>query len=518
MQSRYDISTRWALPAILVAAALLRLVFSVSISGNDDLSVAACALTLLDDGFAVPTGHYCARFGLILPMAAIFGVAGTGAAQISILPAIASMGGIVLAGWFGTRLFGRLAGLAAATALALFPMDIAHAGLAFPDATQGTLLAAALACLLHAGDRDRVGWAALAGALWAWAYYVKLDAFFLGAVIVLAWGLGYVRFRHMVIAGLVALALVGIELAAYGMATGDPLWRMKLERIAANEILAEGRDYRDWFTYPKAMFVIPYETGVFFYAWVAAIGAAIWTRSRPALLLAGWSLVWMAWLALGSDPASGFRLKPQLSRYLLSFVVPVAVLAGWVWMLVWRRTRAAGVAAAATAVGCAAMFTPINQLSFEAVQATRIAVREADRNGWFPLCPDVQSRSIVNFLLWRDPRVAEPCTVQLHDFLKGETVFTPPATTPSYLLVNEGFARRLEDRNLVRPLRPDRFALRESLLLEVRNPMPAVSYGALHLLSAGAALGPAALRDRIHATRDNVLSQPDARIWRLDAP
>jgi hypothetical protein len=50
--------SRWALPAILAAAFLLRLVFAVGISGNDDMSVAAAAMKVLDHGLHVPVGHY----------------------------------------------------------------------------------------------------------------------------------------------------------------------------------------------------------------------------------------------------------------------------------------------------------------------------------------------------------------------------------------------------------------------------------------------------------------------------
>lgn len=522
------------LAGVLAVAAGLRLAFSESISGNDDLSVANCALDALDAGWPprVPTAHYCARFGLVGPMALVFGLAGTGAAQASVLPALASLAGLLLAWGLGRRLFGPAEGLAAAAALALFPMDIEFAGLAFPDAPQGALMAGAVLCLLRAADparpargRAALGLAALAGALWAWAYYVKVDAGLLVLVLGLAWALGLARFAHVAVAGAVALALVAAEWAAYAAALGEPLLRLRFESAAANEVLAPGRDYRNALTYPKAMFALPYQAGVMYWAWAAALAAAALARSRPALFLAGWTGLWMLWLALGADPTSGFRLKPQIPRYLMSFAVPTAVLSGWLAVRLWRSTRRralarpAAVALAAGAAASAAVFAPFNLLSYEGARATRVAAEAAARRGWVPLCPDVQSRSIVRFLSHGRPGAAgEPCVVQRHDFLRGETTFAPPAALPAYLLLNESFARRLQDRSLVRPVDPRGFpGAAPTEVLRVDNPMPSASYAALRLLAAAASAVPLrSVRDGIAATAAEVLRDADARVWRLD--
>jgi Dolichyl-phosphate-mannose-protein mannosyltransferase len=505
----------WLLAALALWAGL-RLAFGTSISGNDDISIATCALNMLQKGWQVPATHYCGRFGLILPIAAIFGMFGTGAAQLSVLPAIASFASVLLAWRLGSLLMSPTAGIAAAFAFAVFPMDVEMAGLLFPDLIQGALLAGSILCLLQGRDRGW-GWPVAAGLLWGWAYYVKVDAAILVFVIGLLWLLGFISLRAAIIAGLTAFAAVGIELLAYGVLIGDPIYRLHLESIAANEVLAAGRDYRQLLTYPKAMFLVPYEAGLFFYVWLLGLGFAVLTRHRGALFVAGWSLIWLLWLMFGADPFSGFRLKAQLTRYLLSMVVPVAVLVGWTWTVLWERVRVLAWAMPAAMLAAVALFAPFNRLSFEGPAATYRALTTAMENRWYPLCADLQSMVMLRVLLYGKPEAAELCVVQEHDFLKGQTTFRAPNRLPAYFLLNDVYARRLQDRNLVQPIDPARFGSEAKLVWQVDNPLPGSSYAALEILRRASALVPVpGLRQGIANTAAEIGRTGDAKIWRVD--
>ena len=208
---------------ILVMSGAVRLIFSSSLSGNDDLSPrCSCALSMLDGVSILQQGHYCARLGMTLPMAAVFAIAGTGTVQISLLPALASAAAVLVA-WRLGSLIGAFEGLAAAAAIGLFPMDVEYAGLAFPDVMQGVLVASAILCGLSARTirSERAdALAAAGGVLWAWAYYVKLDAFMLAPVLLIAIVLKLISWRHAIIMGCAAFILVGIELGAYSVSQG----------------------------------------------------------------------------------------------------------------------------------------------------------------------------------------------------------------------------------------------------------------------------------------------------------
>lgn len=508
-------SVWWLLLIVLIGFAI-RMIFASGLSGDDDITVANSAIKLLEEGMQVPSGHYFARFGLTIPLAAVFGVAGVGVIQLDILPMVASLMGIMLAWRLGTLLFEPAVGLAAAAALALFPMDVEFASLFFPDVIQGTLMSAALLCALLAKTRGTI-WAALAGIFWAWAYYVKVDAGFFVLVLALAAALRFISFRHLVVMGLVALALVGIELASYGFATGHPLLRLNLEHVAANEALAPGHDYRNLLTYPRSMFLVPYESGMHYYVLLAALILFLIRRERPAGLLVGWVLIWLAWLTFGADPfGEALKSKPQLPRYLLSLEMPVTILAGWFAVWLWRRSRPLGVLMGLGAVALVGFFAPINRLAFEPGNATRAGLALASRNGWFPLYSDSQSENILRFLTRGHPEQNQLRTVQSHDYRTGKTVFHPVTGVPAFLLVNQDFARRLSERSMVRPIDPASFGLRVTKVGQIDNPLPAADYAAMRLLSRFAAVLPGSLRDHIRHSTADIVRPADVIIYRLD--
>ena len=307
----------WA-AAIALTAIALRLAFMGGIMGSDDLSLASLALRLLDDGWRLPLGHYEARMGLILPLAGIFSIFGVGIAQLVAIPFLASLLGLLFAFLIGRRLFGPSVGLVAAAALAIYPMDIEFAGLYFPDLIVGVALAGAFLAALRGSDRPQDWWYGLiGGAAWAFAYFVKIDVVFFGLVLALGWALGFIRFRVLLAIAATTGGIVLAELLAYWIAAGNPLYRVNLEHVAANEMLAAGHDYRDILTYPRTMFLNFQNSGLLFYFLIPSLILAVRRRDKPALLMAGWLLILLGWLMFGVDPFGGsFRLKPQLERYL----------------------------------------------------------------------------------------------------------------------------------------------------------------------------------------------------------
>ncbi len=111
----------------------------------------------------------------------------------------ASLLGIYLTYQLGTLLFEPAVGLLGAAVLALYPKDVEFAGLCFPDLIQCVALAASFLLALRAansGQGDVL--AAMGGICWAYAYYVKIDAFFMGAVYLLGAAMGFLQLaaRH----------------------------------------------------------------------------------------------------------------------------------------------------------------------------------------------------------------------------------------------------------------------------------------------------------------------------------
>ena len=510
----------WVLLAIFFIAIMLDVVFSPSLSGNDDLSIASAATRIVDQGIYVPHSHYAARFGLTIPLAAIFELFGTGVTLLNVIPLSFCLMGLYCAYRLGTVLFDRGVGLLSAAVLGCYPLYVEYSKLYFPDAIQGVLLAAAvLLAISHSGSgHARLIRDVASGACWAYAYYVKIDAFFLGVVFLAVATLGYMRWRSFFVICGTAGVLVGAELAYYGVVLGSPFYHFELERAASNEVLSQGLDYRNLFTYPKAMFITVYETGIHFYLLAAAILLALVTKNRPAVLLSIWIAVFFVWLLFGFDPiGASTRLKPQLVRYLLDFAVPMCVLIGWTLKYIWDRVSPwlTGAISAAT-VAVAVLFMAFNQLNYESALATQRATEAALRSGWFPLYPDIGSAPIVAFMLHNSRQNRNVHFIHHHNFLTGKTTFDTIYVNRAYLMINYDTQRQLQARNFVVPLDPSQFGMRVTQVVSIDNPAWGISYNILRLLARLGEIVPvASIREHMQTTAHEVLRPGDAKIYRL---
>ena len=520
MTERCDRRQRIWLALIMLFALAVRLVFAPHLAGDDDLSLAGSAIGILRHGFTVPGGNYGADYGMIVPLAGVFGVFGVGIPQLDLLPMIAAIGGIYVVARIGALMFDPVIGLIGAAAFACFPMAVQYSTLFFPDLPQGVVLGLCFLCVLHTqgGGGRATWWAVAAGAWYAYGYEVRIDSFFMGFVLLAATAFGYLPWRQLFVAAAVTGGLVGIEFAIFAKVTGHPLYHAMLEQRDANEVLAPDMNYRNMITYPKVMFLTPYEAGLHFYLLVAASVRAVLRRNRAALMLLVWVAIFLIWLMFGVDPFHHpIQLKPQLGRYLLEICVPMSVLIGWFLVGVYRHaSRAAAFALGGVTLVVALVFMQFNLLNVEPALATMRATRMAVEKHWFPLYTDSQSSGIAAFLLYGSPDRTQLHAAQSHDFLTGTTRFVHIPGPTAYLLINYDFARQLHRRNLETEITPNRFGLKAQPVFAVSNPEPAASYAILRGLAALARLIPVpGISAHIEATAANVLRGDDAVIYRL---
>jgi hypothetical protein len=502
---------------LLVLALGIRITLFSGVSGDDDLSIAHAALNVLRDGIAWPEAHYQARWGLILPQSAIFGLLGVGQLQLAIIPLAFSLGGVWLAMRFAQDAAGRTAAVMAGLVLALYPLDIQASTQLFPDAPQGVCLAATIWCALRAGSARRPWlWVVAAGLFWGWSYYIKIDGPFL--IMPLAWlcWQGRIAPRHL--AGLCAVTglAVGAELVVYGLHFGDPFYRLTLEARAAAEVLNPAHTFLDRSLYLQAAFLKPTTTALHLYALLAAVCWCFATRARPFYYLVVWVAVFAVWLQFGGNPFDErVSIKPQLARYLLVFAAPMAVLIGGFLAWLWARSRT-GFALTATPLFAAALILSLLlPLGSERPAATREGMDLAWKRGWIPIYLDHQSFHMATLLYGGRDMAMKP--LQRHDFLAGQTRQFAVTEDHAYALINEGNVRALQRTSMVQPPRLDRSAFRIEQVATIDNPAPPASYAALRLLRRAASLLPAStLRERLLTGADETLAGSEAVIYRLD--
>ena len=210
--------------------------------------------------------------------------------------------------------------------------------------------------------------------------------------------------------------------------------------------------------------------------------------------------------------------KPQLSRYLLSFAVPMAVLIGWVLIRLHDQvSRSGAIVVGAGAAALAVTFMAFDGVSYQAARAARDALAQVERENLFPLYSDLQSANILKFLLHGQPRGSEFHEVQTHNFLTGESRFAAIVPDRAYLLVNREYVDRLARRNLVAKLTPERFGMQASPVFTVDRPMPAIDYTILRALAWAARFLPIpAIRAHIQETADEALQPAIVTVYRLE--
>src|SRR6185503_3659841 len=139
---------------IVIAAAILRLVFFSGLVLYDDASYVKRAYELSTGLMRPPTTQFEARIGLVGPTALLYRAFGVGPRTTVAFPLACSLLSVLAAAFFGARLFGVRTGLLASLLLAIFPMDVIFASELFAT-TPSTLLVGSGLGLFLLAERSR---------------------------------------------------------------------------------------------------------------------------------------------------------------------------------------------------------------------------------------------------------------------------------------------------------------------------------------------------------------------------
>ncbi len=199
-------------------------------SGADDEHYLAAARCWVEAGGpCLPTDHWQTRWPVIAPVAAALALFGDSRASVAVGSSLSF--GLLLVGIaaLGTRWFGWRAGVAALVAIAATPIVATFALTPNPNVTELAFQLLALTAATIAYRRGSARWAFVGGMLAALAVATRNTSILFLGVSALAWlFLDKERRKPLLwaIGGLVAV--LGAEMTAYAIATGDPLGRYTL--------------------------------------------------------------------------------------------------------------------------------------------------------------------------------------------------------------------------------------------------------------------------------------------------
>jgi 4-amino-4-deoxy-L-arabinose transferase-like glycosyltransferase len=331
--SRENVRAPWlTLLLVFVVSLSTRLICFTGLVGSDDIFYSIYAERIAEGTYRLEPHHMAIRYGVILPLAAIYKVFGIHEWSTVALPLLASSLAPVLAALVGFQLSGATATWVAGLLLATFPVDARYATILVPESMlQSAVLAAAIVYLV-AEARQSVTLGIVSGILLGLAYLIKEPgAFVVTAFVIFAfaqrrWSLG------LAVAGGAALVLAA-ELTWYWVVTQDLLFRTDAmvihnrqpEVIVANEHLI----YRLFQAYPRLMLLPNMDFGLHsLLAGAACVLALVSDRSYRTVFLLLWATVPLLYLNFGTSSFQRFWALPVSPRYVSLIYPPLFVLTG----------------------------------------------------------------------------------------------------------------------------------------------------------------------------------------------
>ena len=517
-RTRDDSATHilWLFYFILFVAFALRAYSFVGIVGTDDVSIADYALRLLDSGPWVPQTHYQARVGLIYPLAAVYAIFGVGDWQSALIPLAASLVGVWLAFLIARQLAGDKAGLLAALAIAVFPLDVFGATQLMPDLPLGVLLAAAFYLALRMVDEVRsVGLALGAGLVWGLAYLVKIEAAFLLVPLLALLIMNPKKWRDFLMLFSAVAAIVILESLVYWLAGGSIMQRLvAVQNQGGGRFVKEYSETQLW-VFPKAWFITFYDFAIHYYLLFAGIVWIIIARAKRFYPVVVWVVVYLVWLQFGGNPFSElYHVKSHLLRYCNMIAVPMAVVIGGLLEHFFREGRGrVGIGLTGLMVAIGIFFINFDTLSYERQVATKRGINYALSHDLFPLYMDRTSFALASIYMRNDPRIALTKSLQRHHFDTQKTELIDVAAIEGYALINKGFEQYAWNRYRMDKVDVKGEADELRVIYRVDNPGNPIAYAQARLLHNLSRLIPVAfLRDKIGATSRDLLEGDDVVI------
>lgn len=379
---------RWAdagRPAIVaalvvgVAAIALRVSLAPQFDGLDDLGYLEAAQRVsqgrpLDGMFPL----FRTRVGMAYPLGGLLQSGWLAPAQFWVLTTLAesvTLVSLFAAGWLVGG--AASAGLAAVALYAIYPLAVQQSVMFYPTAFQVASIAAALALMAGAervpSTRARLSLAVLAGLALGFGYLVKEDVAIVVPAVALASLLaGFPRRSTMVAVMAGAASVFLVESASYWVTTGQPLFRLSATSGmgAAPQDLLQISEIWHWDAFPRSLFLIPAQVGLYWWLALPAVWAALRCGSRRLAFAAVAFLILMLYLQLGSGSLSSYVPLPKTPRY-TALVTPLLMLVCGAWLAHQRNSRRRGVAAAAAILVVVAAMPCIAYLHVTSSERTR---------------------------------------------------------------------------------------------------------------------------------------------------
>jgi hypothetical protein len=333
-------STWLAWTAVVALALALRLACSTGLAGSDDLFYAKYANAIVAGQYTqtynaargVEPRHWALRYGLLLPLAGVYRVAGVSEWSTVALPLVASTVCVLLLMQIGRRLFDARVALLAGLIYATFPMQLRYATVLEPEPLAQCFALLGVICYLQSGPSARGAWPVAAGMQFGAAYLAKETAVFVAGAFLLH-ALFERRWQRAALLAIGVSSVVAAEHAYYLFVQGDILFRphsTQLFNLRDPENLRNLNDrwvYRLFVQYPRSMLVPSRTFGLHSLVCLCGAAAALLLKPRRHyLLLLLWAVIPWLYMNFGSWSLERYAIMPRADRYLDLVYPPLMLL------------------------------------------------------------------------------------------------------------------------------------------------------------------------------------------------
>jgi len=324
---------------IVVAAFLMRLACYTGLIASDDLGYSQFAQLIAQLHYKPELHHYALRYGLIVPLGALYALFGVREWTTILLPLVASTASVPAVMLIGNKLFGRRVALLAGLLVATFPGELQYATILVPEPVAEFYALVAILAYVYWGTSNPERAGVLCGFCLGMAYLTKEPTLFIApALMIDALAMRRRRLFGGISAGL--LMVVGAEHAYYLAVTGDLLFRSHamivhnrtIEAVRANRYLF----WRLFKVYPRIMLRPSLDEGLHsLFALLLLIPACLLLPFKKSRLPLLWAALPLIYLNFGTSSFTHYWLLPADERYVLFIYPPLFMLAAEVLVRWW---------------------------------------------------------------------------------------------------------------------------------------------------------------------------------------
>ena len=332
------------LVSVLAIAIALRLMFYTGFFGSDEVTYVETAFKIASGDWRASNYIGATRYGMNLPVALSIYLFGLSEASANLWPFLCSVGEVAIVFVIARWVWNASVAVASAGLLAILPLHVHFAGRMMADPPLAFFLSLSVALLLAATYTKRPISYFSAGLAWGCVFWVKesVAILYLPVFLILNFFLNRFNGRWLWLAVGMGLA-VAVNCALMFFVADNPMHVFAVMRAAVKKIGGIEIETSPWY-YLRYLFLDIKHTFLLGFLFVAGViffgrNPARYKDTKSSVqFIVLWAFLMVGMFSFAVVSFSPVKLVMKQTNYMLIFLGPLALLAGWFLESLSRRT------------------------------------------------------------------------------------------------------------------------------------------------------------------------------------